>query len=62
MLAGENPFIFEGIPTGGRTYKFRGSLCADFEVEGIDLSDLIRDAIGMDDLYVWLHHFTKIPS
>lgn len=52
--------------TGGKTYKFRGSLCADFEVEGIDPSDPIRDAIEMNDLYVfdgnWLHHFTKIPS
>lgn len=39
--------------TVGKTYKFRGSLCADFEVDGIDLSDLIRDAIEMDDLYVF---------
>lgn len=39
--------------TDGETYKFRGSLCADFEIDGIDLSDLIRDALGMDDLYVF---------
>ena len=37
----------------GKVYKFRGSLCADFEVDGIDLSDLIRDALGMNDLYVF---------
>lgn len=39
--------------TDGKTYKFRGSLCADFEVDGIDLSDLIRDALNMQDLYVF---------
>lgn len=39
--------------TAGKTYKFRGSLCADFEVDGIDLSDLIRDALSMQDLYVF---------
>lgn len=39
--------------TEGTVYKFRGSLCADFEVDGIDLSDLIRDALGMNDLYVF---------
>lgn len=27
----------------GNVYKFRGSLCADFEVSGIDLSDMVRD-------------------
>lgn len=39
--------------TDGQIYKFRGSLCADFEVDGIDLSDLIRDALGLPDLYVF---------
>lgn len=39
--------------TEGIVYKFRGSLCADFEVDGIDLSDLIRDALGINDLYVF---------
>lgn len=34
-------------------YKFRGSLCGDFDYEGIDLSDLVRDTVGMDDLYVF---------
>ena len=39
--------------TEGTVYKFRGSLCADFDYEGIDLSDLVRDIVGMDDLYVF---------
>ncbi len=39
--------------TEGVVYKFRGSLCADFEVDGIDLSDMVRDALGMNDLYVF---------
>lgn len=33
--------------TEGTVYKFRGSLCADFDYEGIDLSDLVRDTVGM---------------
>ncbi len=39
--------------TEGKVYKFRGSLCADFEVDGMDLSDMVREALGMDDLYVF---------
>lgn len=39
--------------TGGKTYKFRSSLCSDFEVDGINLSDLIRDTVETDDLYVF---------
>lgn len=46
-------WVMEITNTDGETYKFRGSLCADFEIDGIDLSDLIRDALGMDDLYVF---------
>lgn len=30
--------------TEGKVYKFRGSLCADFEVSGVDLSDMVREA------------------
>lgn len=37
----------------GVTYKYRGSLCADFDYEGSDLSDLVRDTVGIDDLYVF---------
>lgn len=39
--------------TDGKTYKFRGSLCANFEVDGVDLSNLIRDTLNMQDLYVF---------
>lgn len=34
-------------------YKFRSSLCTDFEFDGVDLSELIRDSLEMDDLYVF---------
>ncbi len=46
-------WIMELTNTDGKVYKFRGSLCAEFEVDGIDLSDLIRDALDMQDLYVF---------
>ena len=46
-------WIMELTNTEGITYKFRGSLCADFDYEGTDLSDLVRDTVGMDDLYVF---------
>lgn len=39
--------------TEGTVYKFKGSLCADFTVDGVDLSDMVRDALAMDDLYVF---------
>lgn len=39
--------------TEDKTYKFTGSLCAEFEIDGVDLSDLIRDSLEMDDLYVF---------
>ncbi|WP_373484077.1 hypothetical protein [Acetobacterium sp.] len=39
--------------TEGKVYKFNGSLCAIFEVDGFYLSDLIRDALEIDDLYVF---------
>lgn len=37
----------------GRTFQFYGSLCADYEVEGRNLSDLIRDNLEMEDLFVF---------
>lgn len=46
-------WVMELTSTEGTTYKFRGSLCADFDYEGTDLSDLVRDIVGMDDLYVF---------
>ncbi len=39
--------------TEGKTYKFRGSLCSEFVVQGVDLSDLLRQSLDMPDLYVF---------
>ena len=46
-------WVMELTNTEGTTYKFRGSLCADFDYEGTDLSDLVRDTVGMDELFVF---------
>lgn len=46
-------WVMELTNTEGTIYKFRGSLCADFDYEGTDLSDLVRDTVGMNDLYVF---------
>lgn len=43
----------EIINSAGESYYFRGSLCAALEMDGIDLSDLIRDQVGLDDLFVF---------
>ena len=43
----------EVFATDGEVYKFRGSLIADFKVDGVDLSHMVREALGMDDLYVF---------
>ncbi len=39
--------------TDGEEYKFFGALCSDFEIDGKDLSDSIRDLTGMQDLFVF---------
>lgn len=41
--------------TDGKPYRFKGSLCCDFDVDvdGVDLSDLIRDTLDMPDLFVF---------
>lgn len=39
--------------TDGRTYPFSGSLDAHFKVNGTDLSDAIRDTLGLPGLYVF---------
>jgi len=39
--------------TEGKPYHFKGSLCCDFYVDGVDLSDLIRDTLDMLDLFVF---------
>jgi hypothetical protein len=46
-------WVMEMTNTEGTIYKFRGSLCAHFNYEGTDLSDFVRDTVGMDDLYVF---------
>ena len=43
----------ELMNTEGKIYKFRGSLCSDFKVNGIDLSELLRDSLNMPDLYAF---------
>ena len=37
----------------GKVYKYNGSFDSDLEYEGIDLSDFLRDSLGMDDLYAF---------
>lgn len=37
----------------GKPYQFKGSLCCDFYVDGVDLSDLIRDTLDMPDLFMF---------
>ncbi|MGI6361837.1 MAG: hypothetical protein ACOX05_06080 [Bacillota bacterium] len=39
--------------TEGKSYQFKGSLCCDFNVDGVDLSDLIRDTLGIPGLFVF---------
>lgn len=39
--------------TAGESAKFEGSLCCAFEVEGRDLSTLIREGIGMSGLFLY---------
>lgn len=39
--------------TEGAVYKMQGSLCGRFDVDGTDLSELIRRTLGMDDLLVF---------
>lgn len=37
----------------GKIYRFKGSLCAHFKVDGMDLSDLVRENLEMPDLYMF---------
>lgn len=39
--------------TEGEIFKFRGSLCAEFYHKGNDLSDMVREAIDIRNLYVF---------
>lgn len=39
--------------TAGREFTFSGMLCSDFEIDGINLSEMIRDALGIKNLFVF---------
>jgi hypothetical protein len=39
--------------TEGRDFLFRGSLCADYEIDGIDLSEMLRDALDIENLFAF---------
>lgn len=53
FATGIGDWVMELTNTDGNIYKIRGSLCADFDYDGIDLSDLVRETVGMDDLFVF---------
>ena len=36
-----------------RKFSFSGSLCAGYEIDGVDLSDLLREEIGIENLFVF---------
>lgn len=38
--------------TEGKIYGYHGSLCARLEVAGLDLSDLVRETLGIENLFV----------
>lgn len=46
-------WMLELTNTAGKTYHFRGSLCAGLYFEGNNLSDIIRAVLGMSNLYVF---------
>lgn len=46
-------WVMELTDTAGNTSTLHGALCAAFDHEDTDLSDLVRDIVGMDDLYVF---------
>lgn len=37
----------------GRTFEFAGSLCAQYEIDGMDLSDLLREELGIENLFAF---------
>lgn len=39
--------------TAGATFCYHGALCSDLVIDDTDISDLIRDALGKDDLYAF---------
>lgn len=46
-------WVLELTNTDGKLYEYRDSLDSEFIYEGIDLSDLVREIVGMDDLLVF---------
>lgn len=36
-----------------REFSLSGSLCADYEIDGMDLSDLLREELGIENLFVF---------
>lgn len=53
MVTDIGKWIVELTNTDGKVYIFQGSLCSHFSYEGVNLSDFIRNAVGMNDLYVF---------
>lgn len=53
LLSDIGAWKMELTNTDGVTYKFCGSLCSSFKYEETELSDLVREILGMDDLFVF---------
>jgi len=47
----------EIINTDGEVYFFSGSLCADLEIDGVNLSNLIRSEINIENLYLFDNNY-----
>ena len=43
----------ELINTNDESYFFKGSLCADLEIDGVNLSELIREQIPLNNLFLF---------
>ncbi len=43
--------------TEGKPFKYTGSLSCNYNIDGFDLSDLIRDTLGLQDLFVFDGNF-----
>lgn len=47
--------------TEGTVFDFAGSLCGSYEVDGTDICNLIRDALEIDDLFLFDGRFKPDP-
>lgn len=47
--------------TDGAVFNFAGSLCGCYEVDDVDICNLIRDALEIDDLFVFDGRFKPDP-